>query len=159
MRSKIKTNAMRKLDEAGVAYEVRKYDVEDGAIDGLSVARKLSESPDRLFKTLVTWGGGRNFFVFVIPVNRELDLKAAARAVGVKSIEMVHVQDILPITGYIRGGCSPLGMKKAFPTVLDSTALEKDSILVSGGKIGYQIVLAPRDLIALIGASTGAITR
>lgn len=140
-----KTNAMRILEKAKVPYTVHTYEP-DGQVDGLHVAQKLGQNPAQVYKTLVTKGKSGNYFVFVLPVAAQLDLKAAAAAVGEKSVEMIAVQDLNSVTGYIRGGCSPVGMKKAFPTVLDSSASQWDSICVSGGRIGCQIELAPQDL-------------
>jgi Cys-tRNA(Pro)/Cys-tRNA(Cys) deacylase len=136
---KVKTNAMRVLDKAGLKYDTHTYDVVDGQIDGVSVAGKLGQPVEKVYKTLVTQGHSRNYFVFVIPVACELDLKAAARAVGEKSVEMIKVADINKVTGYIRGGCSPIGMKKPFPTVIHETAADFGTIIFSAGKIGYQV--------------------
>ncbi len=146
-----KTNAMRILDKAGISYKCHTYSADDGRIDGMAITEKLGQNPDFVYKTLVTQGNSKNFFVFVIPVNKELNLKSAARAVGEKRVEMIKVADINRITGYIRGGCSPVGMKKQFVTVADSSALNVDSFFVSGGKIGIQIELSPKDLSQLIG--------
>lgn len=154
----VKTNAMRLLDAAGISYTSHTYDASDGSIDGVSVAQKLGEEPERVFKTLVTVGASRNYYVFVLPVENELDLKKAARTVKEKSIEMIPVKDINKVTGYIRGGCSPIGMKKQYPTVVDETAILFDTIIFSGGKIGFQIEMAPDDLFALIGAQACDIT-
>lgn len=154
----VKTNAMRLLDAAGISYTSHTYDASDGSIDGVSVAHKLGEEPERVFKTLVTVGASRNYYVFVLPVENELDLKKAARTVKEKSIEMIPVKDINKVTGYIRGGCSPIGMKKQYPTVVDETAILFDTIIFSGGKIGFQIEMAPDDLFALIGAQVCDIT-
>lgn len=154
----VKTNAMRLLDAAGISYTSHTYDASDGSIDGVSVAHKLGEEPERVFKTLVTVGASRNYYVFVLPVENELDLKKAARTVKEKSIEMIPVKDINKVTGYIRGGCSPIGMKKQYPTVVDETAILFDTIIFSGGKIGFQIEMAPDDLFALIGAQACDIT-
>lgn len=147
-----KTNAMRIADRAKVAYTAHTYDHSDGRIDGLAIAEKTGQDPARVFKTLVTKGAGGGYFVFMVPVACELDLKAAARAAGQKSVEMIAVKDINKVTGYIRGGCSPIGMKKDYPTVLDVSALAYDAILFSGGRIGTQIEMAPGDLLALCGA-------
>lgn len=152
-----KTNAMRILDRAKIAYTAHTYPHDDGAIDGVSVAHKMGQPPERVFKTLVTKGSGKDYFVFVIPVEKELDLKAAARAVGEKSVEMIPVKEIQPVTGYIRGGCSPVGMKKAYPTVIDDSCRQQESVIFSGGKIGCQIETAPDALISLIGASVAKI--
>lgn len=155
----IKTNAMRILEKAKIPFLAHTYEHEDGAIDGVSVAQKLGQDENQVFKTLVTQGAGKNYYVFVIPVAKELALKAAAKAVGEKSVEMIPVKSINQVTGYIRGGCSPIGMKKQFHTVLDASALNCDTIIFSGGKIGFQIEMAPRDLIALIDADTADITQ
>ena len=152
-----KTNAMRILDRKGIAYRPRAYEAGDGKIDGISVARKLGENVGQVFKTLVTRGAGGGYFVFVVPVAKELDLKAAAKSVGEKSVGMIHVSEISKVTGYIRGGCSPVGMKKQFPTVIDESCLEQSTIFVSGGRIGTQVEVAPKDLVALIGAKTAGI--
>lgn len=145
-----KTNAMRILDKAGITYQSHSYNASDGQIDGISVAGKMDLPVEKVFKTLVTQGHSRNYFVFIIQVAEELDLKAAARSVGEKSIEMIKMADINKVTGYIRGGCSPLAMKKEYITVLDSYAEDLDKIIVSAGKIGQQIELDPRDLVKLI---------
>lgn len=147
----IKTNAMRILDRAGIQHEVITYEC-DEFIDGVHIAAQLGIPPEESFKTLVTVGKSKNYFVFVLPVAEELDLKKAAKAVGEKSVEMIHVKEILGITGYIRGGCSPLGMKKQFPTVIDETAQLFDQIYVSGGRIGSQIRVNPEDLCKVVNA-------
>lgn len=149
----IKTNAMRLLDKEKIKYSVHTYDNKDGHIDGISVAHKLGIPLEKVYKTLVTQGNSKDYFVFVIPVEKELDLKAAARVVGEKSVEMIHVVDINKITGYIRGGCSPIGMKKKFKTVVDSSSNLLDTMIISGGKIGFQIELAPKDLVGIVDAS------
>lgn len=154
----VKTNVMRILEKAGIAYQAHEYEHSDGLIDGISVAQKLNQPEAQVFKTLVTRGASKNYYVFVIPVAEELDLKAAARAVQEKSIDMIHVSEINKVTGYIRGGCSPIGMKKPYHTVVDETALSLATMMVSAGKIGYQIELAPKDLIALIEAHTAPVT-
>jgi Cys-tRNA(Pro)/Cys-tRNA(Cys) deacylase len=138
-----KTNAMRILDAKKVSYEMLTYDNKDGKIDGFSVAEKIGREPKEVYKTLVAMGASRNIFVFVIPVAEELDLKKAAKAAGEKNIEMLPVKDIQKWTGYIRGGCSPIGMKKEYKTFIDVSCRSIDSIIVSGGKIGVQIVLEP----------------
>ena len=144
-----KTNVMRILDKEKIPYRHYTYAHDGGAVDGESVAAMLGQNPAQVFKTLVT-RGGNGFFVFVIPVKEELDLKAAARAVGEKSVSMLHVSELLPTTGYVRGGCSPIGMKKQFPTVLDESVENLDTIVVSAGKIGAQVELAPAALCGLI---------
>ena len=150
-----KTNAMRMLEKEKVAYTFHEYPHDDGAIDGLAVAGKLGQDPARVFKTLVTQGASRAFYVFVIPVAAELDLKMAARAGGEKSVAMLHVADLLKTTGYIRGGCSPVGMKKRFVTVVDTSAENWPTIMVSAGRIGAQVELRPADLLAVTGAAWG----
>ncbi|MGL5634460.1 MAG: Cys-tRNA(Pro) deacylase [Sarcina sp.] len=145
-----KTNAMRILDRAKIDYQMREYDSSDGHIDGLAVANKVGKDPKEVFKTLVTIGHSKNYYVFVIPVAEELDMKKAAKSVGEKNIEMIHVKDINKVTGYIRGGCSPVGMKKNYITRIHETAEELEQITVSGGKIGMQIDVAPSDLEKVI---------
>lgn len=148
--AEVKTNAMRMLDRAKIAYTLHTYSPDDG-IDGISVARKLGQPEERVYKTLVTKGKSTHF-VFVIPVAAELDLKAAAKAVGEKAVEMIAVKDINKVTGYIRGGCSPVGMKKPFLTVIDESAKPLPAIFVSGGRIGLQMEIDPTVLAAFIGA-------
>lgn len=159
MAKEAKTNAMRMLDSAHVNYVLHTYDTSDGQIDGLAVAKKCNEDPEQVFKTLVTQGNDKNFYVFVVPVENELDLKACARSVGVKSVEMIHVRDLLKTTGYIRGGCSPIGMKKKYTTVYDETIVLFDTVLVSGGRIGTQVEIAPSDLIRITDGITADISR
>ena len=158
MATEIKTNVMRVLEKEHIAHAVHFYDA-DGNFDGVSVAHKVGRDPEVVFKTLVTGGKSRNHFVFVIPVAEELDLKKAAAAAGEKSVEMLAVKELLPTTGYIRGGCSPIGMKKHFPTFIDETAQLCDTIVVSGGKIGTQVELAPDDLARVTGAKFVDLTR
>ena len=150
-KQQVKTNAVRILDSNKLSYELLNYDCSE-FMDGISIAEKLGQSYDETFKTLVTKGKSGSYFVFVIPVDRELDLKAAAKAVGEKSVEMISVKDINKVTGYIRGGCSPIGMKKQFETVIDISAKAYDRIMFSGGRLGTQIKMSPLDLGALIGA-------
>ena len=152
-----KTNAMRILEKMGIDYQMHTYDAGD-KIDGVSVAKKLGLDARRVYKTLVTFGKSKNYFVFVIPVAAELNLKAAASAVGEKSVEMIHVKDINAVTGYVRGGCSPVGMKKQFKTVLDESAKSLETVVVSGGKIGFQIELSPADLAKAANAEFAEIT-
>ena len=154
----IKTNVMRILDKEKVEYTHHEYPHGKDAVDGVTVATLMNQNPDYVFKTLVTKGMGRDYYVFVIPVLKELDLKRAAKSVGEKHVEMIHVKDINKVTGYIRGGCSPIGMKKQFVTVFDKSAENIETIIVSAGKIGYQIELAPKDLIEIVGAKTAEIT-
>lgn len=151
-----KTNAMRMLDKAGITYDTYSYDPEKGT-DGISVAGQIGREPATVFKTLVTLDADRRVFVFVVPVHREIDLKAAARTVGAKSIQMAPHKDLLSLTGYIKGGCSPVGMKKAFPTVIDRSAESLSAMIVSAGKIGFQIELAPADLLHATRAAYGDI--
>lgn len=151
MPKQTKTNALRILDAAGIPYCEHLYDPA-GGIDGVSVARTLGEDPQRVFKTLVARGASRALYVFVVPVTGTLNLKKAAKAAQEKSIEMIPQKDLLPNTGYIHGGCSPIGMKKAYPTFLDETAELFDTICVSAGRIGAQAELSPEDLIRVIGA-------
>ncbi len=158
MAMEAKTNAMRMLDRGKVPYTVHTYDHSDGRIDGVSVAAKVGIDPERVYKTLVTRGSSGGYFVFVIPVALELDLKKAARAVGEKSVAMIRVEEINKVTGYIRGGCSPVGMKKRYPTVFDSRALGLETIVVSGGRIGTQVELDPGALMAAVGTKTADLT-
>ncbi|KZR57654.1 Cys-tRNA(Pro) deacylase [Pseudobacillus badius] len=144
-----KTNAMRILDKAGLTYEMYSYDPADGKIDGLSAAEKIGKEADSVFKTLVTIGTDKQIYVFVIPVAAELDLKKAAKAAGAKKLDMIPVKDIQKYTGYIRGGCSPIGMKKLYPTFLDVCTISRESIVVSAGKIGKQMELKTADLISV----------
>jgi len=142
-----KTNAVRLLDQQKVYYELFEYEVNDGQIDGVSVAKKIGQPVGNVFKTLVATAGPGKIFVFLVPVAKELNLKTAAKAVDEKKVEMISVKDILGVTGYIRGGCSPLGMKKVYPTFIDETAKELEMMIVSAGKIGMQIHLKPNDLL------------
>ncbi len=157
MAKELKTNVMRILEQAKIPYKPWFYENKDGKIDGISVAAKLGEDVGHVFKTLVTRGADGEFYVFVVPVAMELDLKAAAKSVGVKSVEMIHVNEINKVTGYIRGGCSPLGMKKQFRTVVDSRCEPLETIFVSGGRIGTQVEVNPRRLLKLIGGTTAGI--
>lgn len=158
MAKETKTNVMRILDAAGVRYRPYAYENKDGKIDGVAVAHKLGQDVGKVYKTLVTRGASGDYFVFVVPVAEELDLKAAAKSAGEKSVAMIHVADINKITGYIRGGCSPVGMKKQYRTVIDDSCESLETMIVSGGRIGTQVELAPDDLIRLTGAGTAGIT-
>ena len=150
-----KTNVMRVLDQKKVPYTPHFYDhLPDEAPDGVSVARALGQDAAAVFKTLVTKGAGGGYYVFDIPVAATLDLKKAARAVGEKSIAMLPSKELLPLTGYVHGGCSPVGMKKQFPTVFHESCLAQETICVSAGKIGAQVEVRPADLIALLRAKT-----
>ncbi len=147
--SDYKTNVMRMLDKAGVKYKHYTY-ADTDAISGTEVASVLNQNPLQVFKTLVTVSKSKKYYVFMIPVERELDLKKASRAVNEKSIEMLKSKELLPLTGYVHGGCSPIGMKKFFPTVIDSSAQNFETIIFSAGKIGYQVELSLDDLAKVI---------
>ena len=151
-----KTNVMRTLEQKKIPYTAHSYDPE-GPIDGVSVAQTLGQPPERVFKTLVTKGASGAYYVFDIPVAENLDLKKAAKAVGEKSIAMLPQKELLGLTGYVHGGCSPVGMKKQFPTVFHETAAEYDTICVSAGKIGYQVECDPKALLTLLRAGTADI--
>ena len=152
-----KTNVMRILEQKKIKYTAHSY-INTDAVSGVDVAAALNENPDKVFKTLVTVAKSGKNYVFVIPVAKELDLKKAARAVGEKSIDMLKSKELLPLTGYIHGGCSPIGMKKQFVTVFDKSAENIETIIVSAGKIGNRIKLSPKDLIEIVGAKTAEIT-
>ena len=147
---KLKTNAMRILDSKKVSYEMLSYESEDGKIDGISVAHKIGVDEKNVFKTLVAQGTSKELYVFVIPVAEELDLKNAAKIAGEKKVEMIAVKDILKYTGYIRGGCSPIGMKKNYKTFIHESAEDLDFIIFSAGKIGHQIKMNPKDLVSVV---------
>lgn len=146
-----KTNAMRILDANKVAYEVRIYDTSDGKLDGISVAHKTGLDPKCVFKTLVSKGQNA-YFVFIIPVHQTLNLKKAAIAAGVKKIEMIQQSNLKQISGYVHGGCSPIGMKKHYPTFIDQSARDLEYMAVSAGRVGYQVILNPKDLVNLVSA-------
>lgn len=152
MAKEIKTNAIRILERNTISFKVHPYPC-DEFIDGVSVAKVLNQPPERCFKTLVTQGKSKDFYVFVIPVAKELDLKKAAASVNEKSVEMIPVKDITAVTGYVRGGCTPIGMKKNYCTVIHSSAATLDRMILSGGRIGVQIELAPNDLVKVIGGA------
>ena len=152
-----KTNVMRILGQKKIKYTAHEYPHGEGAVDGVTVARMTGRDPACVFKTLVTRGASKGIYVFVIPVAEELDLKKAARAVGEKAIAMVHVSEINALTGYVRGGCSPIGMKKQFKTVYHSSILSQNTVLVSAGKIGQQVELFPADLSGLTRGDTAKI--
>ncbi len=152
-----KTNVMRILEQKNISYTAHTYDPGAG-LDGVSVARQLGQDPTQVFKTLVARGGSGGLYVFDIPAAENLDLKKAARAVGEKSVAMLPQKELLPLTGYVHGGCSPVGMKKQYPTVFDETAEILDTIMVSAGKIGVQVELDPAALIALVDAVTADLT-
>lgn len=148
--AKVKTNAIRILEKNNVKYEIITYDSKDGKIDGISVAEKINRNIEEVYKTLVTIGNSNELYVFVIPVDKELDLKKAAKIVEEKKIEMIYVKDILKYTGYIRGGCSPFGMKKQYKTFVNDTAKNLEKVIVSGGKIGIQVEINPEALIEIL---------
>ncbi len=152
-----KTNVMRILEQKNIRYTAHTYDPDAGA-DGVSVARQLGQDPECVFKTLVAQGASGGLYVFDIPVGDNLDLKKAAKAVGEKSVAMIHQRELLPLTGYVHGGCSPVGMKKRYPTVFHETAEIIDTIMVSAGKIGFQVELEPAALIGLVGGTTADLT-
>ncbi len=149
---------MRVLDRAKIGYQAHFYDGSDGKIDGVSVADKVGLPAVMVYKTLVTRAHGGGLLVFVIPVEKELDLKKAARAAAVKSVEMLRQSELLPQTGYIHGGCSPIGMKKSFPTYIDKSAEHLAGMAVSAGKIGAQVELAPVDLLRMTGGKMADLT-
>ena len=153
-----KTNVMRTLDQKKVRYTAHSYPHGDEPVDGVTVARLTGMDPAAVFKTLVAVGASKRNYVFVTPVAAELDLKKAAKAVKEKSVAMIHVSEITPLTGYVRGGCSPIGMKKRFPTVLDISAENLETVTVSAGKIGAQVELSPSDLLSLTGGSMADLT-
>lgn len=153
-----KTNAIRLLEQQKIQFEVIEYETSDGQVDGISVAEKIGHPVSSVFKTLVAKASAQKLFVFVIPVAEELDLKAAAKVVGEKKIEMLAVKELLGYTGYVRGGCSPVGMKKLYPTVIDASAQEQGSIIVSAGKIGMQVHLQLDDLVAVTKAKLAPIS-
>ena len=152
-----KTNALREIEAAGIEHRFITFEC-DEALSGVEVAAKLNEDPDRVFKTLVTQAKSGQHYVFMVPVACELDLKKAAAAVNEKAIAMIKARDLLPLTGYVHGGCSPIGMKTPFPTTIDETAQLYDTILFSGGRIGCQVEMAPNDLSNLIGLTFADLT-
>lgn len=154
-----KTNAMRELDVAGVAYRAISYEVDENDLSGVHVARQLGEDADQVFKTLVTVAPTGAHVVCCIPVAEELDLKAAARAAREKSLSMLHVRDLLGVTGYVRGGCSPVGMRRRFPVIIDETCQLFDTIMISGGRRGLQLELDPERLVRFLGAQMADICK
>lgn len=148
-----KTNVMRILEKEKIVYEAIFYDCDD-FIDGITVADKTGRPYEQSFKTLVAQGKSREYYVFVIPIAEELNLKRAAKTAGEKSIEMIHVKDIQKVTGYIRGGCSPLGMKKKYKTFIHQSAMDYDSIYISGGKLGVTLKVSPKELARIIPAQS-----
>lgn len=154
----VKTNAMRIIESNKIKAEVLNYDCEE-FLDGVTIAERLGQPPEMTFKTLVTKGKSKNNYVFVVPVAKELDLKKAAKAVEEKSVEMLPLSDLLAVTGYVRGGCSPIGMKKQFRTVIDVSAQALDVMMFSGGRRGSQVKMSPEDLARLAGAQFADITQ
>lgn len=148
-----KTNAMRILDQMKLDYDVLTYESKDGAIDGLAVAEKVNRPPEQVYKTLVLAGASKQYYVCMIPVTAHLSLKKVAKCVGEKKVEMIPVKDIMKVSGYIRGGCSPIGMKKQYPTIIHENLLSHEYIVYSAGKIGMQIEMKPSGLIDLIHAT------
>ncbi len=151
-KKELKTNACRILDKEKINYQLNTYDCKQ-FIDGCHIADALGQSYEQSFKTLVCQGKSKNYFVFAIPVDKELDLKKSAKAVGEKSVELIAVKDINKVTGYIRGGCTPLGMKKLYTTVIEKSALGQEKIIISGGRLGLQIIIAPQDLAKVTDAT------
>jgi Cys-tRNA(Pro)/Cys-tRNA(Cys) deacylase len=156
MKKDDKTNVMRVLDSKKIEYKSHSYEP-DATMSGEEIAAILGEDADKVFKTLVTQAKSGAYYVFVVPVEEELDLKKAASAAGEKSVAMIKQKELLPLTGYVHGGCSPIGMKKQFPTFIHETAVLFDKVFVSAGKVGYQIELAPQDLIAVVRCKTADI--
>lgn len=157
MAKEEKTNVMRVLTQKKVEYVGHTYE-QDASLTGAEIAAKMGENPDAVFKTLVTQGKSKNYYVFVIPVEKELDLKKAAKAVGEKSIEMLPLKELLPLTGYVHGGCSPIGMKKFFTTTFDESLNKLDKVYFSGGKVGFQVEVAVKDIEKVIGYNTAEVT-
>ena len=153
------TNAMRLLKQAGIEYDTSEYEVDESDLSGVHAAAMLGVDPDCMFKTLVTRGAGKSLYVFLIPVAEELELKKCAAAAGEKKVEMIHVKELPVLTGYIRGGCSPIGMKKKYPTFIDEVATLFDRIYVSAGQRGQQLILDPEDLRAFTEAKFADLTR
>ncbi len=158
MAKELKTNAMRILDKQKIPYTLNTYRCEE-FVDAVAVADQLGQPYESSFKTLVAVGKSGGHYVFVIPIAEELDMKAAARAVGEKAVELIPVKDLLPLTGYMRGGCTPIGMKKTFPTVVHESVRNFDTVIISGGRVGAQIWLAPEALLRVTRATTADIIR
>ncbi len=158
MSKNTKTNVMRIIENANIGYDVLEYDVSGGFVSGVDAAHKTGTDESVVFKTLVTTGSDREHYVCVIPVAKELDLKKTAKALGIKKLEMLHAKDITKVTGYIKGGCSPVGMKKQFQTVIDSLACNLDKIYVSAGKPGVSIGVNPHEIVALLCAEFADLT-
>ncbi|KMT22176.1 Cys-tRNA(Pro) deacylase [Clostridium cylindrosporum] len=154
-----KTNAMRILDKEKIEYITKVYDTSDGKIDGVSVAKKVGRAENEIFKTIVTIGATKELYVFIIPVDKEIDLKKAAKVAGEKKIDMLPLNDLLKYTGYIRGGCSPIGMKKLYKTFIQENAMNLETMVFSGGKVGLQIELKPDDLKKAISAEFACVIK
>lgn len=154
----MKTNAIRILEQTGVPFSTHEYEVDESALDAVSVANRVGREPERVFKTLVTENDRGEHLVFCIPGNAELDLKKAAAASGSKRVALIRLRELQPLTGYVHGGCSPVGMKRVLPTIVDESAGLFETILVSGGKRGVQVEIAPDELVALVGASYADVT-
>jgi Cys-tRNA(Pro)/Cys-tRNA(Cys) deacylase len=154
-----KTNAMRQLDQAGIRYEILTYEYDENDLSGLKAAQNMNLPPEQVFKTLVAKGDRNGLLVCCLAVDREVDLKELAVLSGDKRVDMIPQKDLLPLTGYLRGGCSPVGMRKQWPTYIDELALQQEKIAVSAGQRGCQMLLAPADLIRRIAAKTGAFSR
>ena len=152
--AEFKTNVMRILDKSKIKYTVHAFNCGDTVPSGTEAAKLLGKKPDEVYKTLVTRGATKQYYVFVIPVETHLDLKKAAKSVGEKSIEMIKQSELLPLTGYVHGGCSPIGMKKRFKTVFQKEVELLSTVTLSAGKIGYQIELEPQSLLSFVGADT-----
>lgn len=157
MAKEEKTNVMRVLTQKKVEYVGHTYE-QDASLTGAEIAAKMGENPEAVFKTLVTQGKSKNYYVFVIPVEKELDLKKAAKAVGEKSIEMLPLKELLPLTGYVHGGCSPIGMKKFYTTTFDESLNNLERVYFSGGKVGFQVEVAVKDIEKVIGYNTAEVT-
>lgn len=156
MNKNDKTNVMRALDGRKISYATHTYEP-DATMSGEEIAALLNEDADKVFKTLVTQGKSGQYYVFVVPVKEELDLKKAAKAAGEKAVSMIKQKELLPLTGYVHGGCSPIGMKKQFPTFIHETAKQHEKIMVSAGKVGFQIELSPNDLAEMTGCEFAGI--
>ena len=156
MKKEEKTNVMRVLDGKKISYESHSYEP-DASKSGEEIAGILGEDPQKVFKTLVTQGKSGSYYVFIVPVKAELDLKKAAKASGEKAVSMIKQKELLPLTGYVHGGCSPIGMKKPFPTFIHETATGLNQVFVSAGKVGFQIGLTPEDLIRVAGCTAADI--
>ncbi|WP_313893256.1 Cys-tRNA(Pro) deacylase [Psychrobacillus sp.] len=159
MAKKQKTNAVRMLEQQKITFDLIEYELTGSQVDGVTVANKIGYPVFVVFKTLIVTAGPQKHYVCIIPVNDELNLKAVAKMVGEKKVELLPLKDLLPTTGYIRGGCSPIGMKKLFPTVIDASAEDKEFIIVSGGKIGLQVKLALQDLVKMTKGITAEISK